>query len=169
LAIRRDAIDRFPPATLDLHGARWIEPQRYELAAGARRYENFESNVAGQLGLGAALGYANGLGLSNIRNRIKALAGILRDELAGMPDITLRDKGKELCGIVTFTHEKIHASDIRRRLAEVGINVGTSFASSTLLDMRRRGIECLVRCAPHYFNTEEELSVLCERLQEIIR
>ncbi len=168
LYVRESSMDRLPPATLDLWGARWSAPGVYEMHGGARRYENFENNVAGQVGLGVALRYANDLGLDVIYRRIRLLAAKARDELARINGIVVRDKGLEQCGIVTFTHESTDAKTIQRRMRTAGINVGTSGAASTRLDMEGRGIDMLVRCAVHYFNTEGELDTFCERLEDIV-
>jgi cysteine desulfurase / selenocysteine lyase len=168
LYVRTESVERLPPATLDLHGAMWTGPGDYEMLGIARRYESFEGNVAGQIGLGVALEYANDLGLDAIYERNKMLSARVRGDLSAIPGITVRDKGLEQCAIVTFTHDHLDAATIRAGLAECGINVGTSNAHSTLLDMRDRGIESLVRCALHYFNTEEELQIFCERLETVL-
>ena len=169
LYVRRESMDRLPPATLDLHGARWTSASSYRMEDGARRYENFENNVAGQIGLGVAIGYANELGLDNINRRIRTLADGLRDDLGNIPGVTVRDKGRERCGIVTFTHERVAPDAIRTRLAERGINIGSSNAWSTLLDMSGRGLDSVARCALHYFNTEAELATFLEQLEDVVR
>ena len=168
LYVRQSALDRFPPATLDLRGARWTSAACFELQAGARRYENFENNVAGQVGLGVALRYANDLGLDAIDERIRHLGSYVRGRLSQIDGVTVRDKGSIQCGIVTFTHDRIDAASLRDGMASAGINVGTSGAASTRLDMDARGIDLLVRCALHYFNTEDELDTFCERLAELV-
>lgn len=168
LYIRESAMDHFPPASLDLHGARWVELDRFEMSAGASRHENFENNVAGQIGLGVAIDYALALGLDNIYQRIQYLADRLRQRLGFIDGITLADQGIEKCGIVAFAHRQIEPAVFRARLGAMGINVGTSNARSTLLDMRSRGIESVVRCAVHYFNTEEEIDRLMESIKSVI-
>ncbi len=168
LYVRESAMDQLPPATLDLWGASWTSAGCFELQAGARRYENFENNVAGQVGLGVALRYANDLGLDTIFDRIRQLGTYVRGRLSRIDGVTVRDKGRVQCGIVTFTHDRVDATTIREGMAAAGINVGTSGAASTRLDMEQRGIDVLVRCALHYFNTEAELDTFCERLAELV-
>ena len=62
LYVRRSLADTLEPPFLDLRAAEWLSPDRYRLAPAARRFENFESFVAGQAGLAAAAGYALDLG-----------------------------------------------------------------------------------------------------------
>jgi cysteine desulfurase / selenocysteine lyase len=57
------------------------------------------------------------------------------------------------------------AGDVSRTLSEKGINTSVSPASSTLLDMRDRSLDALVRASVHYYNTEEEVARFCEVLE----
>lgn len=56
-----------------------------------------------QLGLGIALEYTRDIGIDAIWDRVQFLAGMLRDKLREVPGVTVQDKGRLLCGIVSFT------------------------------------------------------------------
>jgi selenocysteine lyase/cysteine desulfurase len=157
LYVRRALLERLEPPFVDLHGARWVTPDRYELRPDARRFENWESYVAGQLGLGAAVDYALGWGLHAIAARVLALAEALRRRLAQIPGVTLRDIGHERCGIVSFTIEHFPARAAVEALRRQRINVSVSSPPSTLLDALARGLPDLVRASVHYYNSEEEV------------
>ena len=55
------------------------------------------------MGLGVAVEYALGLGMTNMCERIHGLAALMRRKLLEQPGITIHDKGRRLCGIVSFT------------------------------------------------------------------
>jgi cysteine desulfurase / selenocysteine lyase len=52
LYVRRGWIERLEPPLIDLHAATWTRTDSYTLRPDARRFENWESNVAGKIGLG---------------------------------------------------------------------------------------------------------------------
>jgi cysteine desulfurase / selenocysteine lyase len=165
LYVRRDILEDLEPPFLDLHAAEWTGESAFEIRPDARRFENWETNVAGKVGLGVAVDYALGWGMDPIWERIRYLSWDLRSRLDDLPGVEIRDLGAERCGIVTFTVEGKYAGDVSRTLSEEGINTSVSPASSTLLDMRDRSLDALVRASVHYYNTEEEVARFCEVLE----
>jgi cysteine desulfurase / selenocysteine lyase len=165
LYVRRALIERLDPPFVDLHAATWTGPASYELRPDARRFENWESYVAGRIGLGVAAGYALELGLERIWDRVRHLGGLLRRRLAEVPGVAVRDRGRVLCGIVAFTTGTEEAPDeVRRRLRAQGINLSVSTAASTRLDMDARGLAVVLRASVHCYNTEDEVARFCDAL-----
>lgn len=169
LYVRRALLERLEPPFIDLHAARWTAPDRYELRGDARRFENWECNVAARIGLGVAVDYALALGLPAIAARIRGLAERMRRELAAIPGCTIRDLGRERCGIVTLTLEGLPAPAIAEALAGEGINTSVSTLGSTRLDMAGRGLDAVLRASVHCYNTEEEVDRLAEAVHRLAR
>jgi selenocysteine lyase/cysteine desulfurase len=160
LWIGRSFWDRVEPPMLDLHAATWVAQDRYELRGDARRYENWEADVAARIGLGVAVDYALALGIEAIALRVVTLAGRLRERLAEIPGVTVRDRGRVRCGIVTFTLDGHPAEAVKDALAGAAVNVTVSGRSSTLIDMSARGLDAVVRASVHYYNDETEIDRL---------
>ncbi len=98
-AIAVVVVDKF----LDNQAASWIDANRYVVRDDARRFETWDSNVAGRIGLGVAVDYALVQGIDAIASRVIGLAALMRAALARITGITVHDQGAEQCGIVTFS------------------------------------------------------------------
>lgn len=109
-----------------------------------------------------AVEYALAVGLDNIAGRVSMLAQQLRQKLAQIPGVTVRDLpgsgSQPRCGIVTFTHDAHDARVIVAKMREHQINVRVTPLRSTRIDMEQRGLTAMVRASVHYYNTEEELA-----------
>jgi selenocysteine lyase/cysteine desulfurase len=167
LYVRQEVLEGLEPPVLDLHAAQWVGRDRYEMRPDARRFESWESSVAGKIGLGVAIEYALEWSLETIWARIFTLSRALRARLAALPGVTVRDLGRERCGIVSFTVDGWEAGAVRRALAQQRVNVSVSTRSSTLLDMEERGLTDLVRASVHYYNSEEEVQRFCRTLEQM--
>jgi cysteine desulfurase/selenocysteine lyase len=167
LYVSQEVLEDLEPPVLDLHAAHWVGRDRYEMRPDARRFESWESNVAGKIGLGVAIDYALNWGMDVIWARVSGLAETLRARLDALPDVNVRDLGRERCGIVSFTVEGWEAEAVRYALAQRRVNVSVSTRSSTLLDMEERGLTDLVRASVHYYNSEEEVERFGRILEQI--
>src|SRR5215211_5893087 len=162
LYVRRELGQRLQPPFLDLHAAQWVAANRYEIRADARRFENWETNYAGKVGLTVAIDYARDWGIAAIWDRVRFLASKLRVALEEIPGVTVRDIGAERCGIVTFTADGMEAAEVQQALAARSINVTTSTVASTRFDMEARGLTEVVRASVHYYNEDAEIARFCE-------
>jgi cysteine desulfurase/selenocysteine lyase len=164
LWVNREWIERLEPPLMEGHAAEWVEPDRYVLRSDGKRFEVWEANYAARLGFGAAVDYALALGIDRIWARVRALGESLRERLAAVPGVTVHDLGTVRSGIVSFTVRGVGAAAVKTALRAASINVHTSPARGTLLDMRARGLNELVRASVHYYNTEAELDRLLHEL-----
>lgn len=164
LYVQRSLIEQLEPPFLDLHAARWVAKDRFEIRPDARRFENWETYYAGKIGLGIAIDYALEWGIESIWARVVKLANLLRTRLTDLGFVTVHDLGAERCGIVTFTVQGVDSFEVQRKLAENRINVTVSEAESTRLDMDERNLEVIVRASVHYYNSEEEIERFCSKV-----
>jgi cysteine desulfurase/selenocysteine lyase len=169
LYVRRSMIEKLEPPFLDLHAAEWVAADKYEIRKDARRFENWETNYAGKIGLGRAVDYALDIGVDLIWDRIRSLAGRLRSKLGLIPGVVVQDLGRVRCGIVSFTVEGQDAQQLRGKLFDQGFNVWHSVRESTLMDMDARGLKKLVRASVHYYNTDDEVDLFCSALESLVR
>ncbi len=165
--VRKAVVDRLTPVFMDGFSTEWISENDFKIRGDARRFELFESSKAAKLGLGKAVDYALTIGVDRIWLRIQELSTELRRRLKAFPGITVEDLGAKQCGIVTFTVKGLEADEVKTRLAEKNINVSVGLAKSTLLFMNKHQLASVVRASVHYYNTEEEIRILCDAVTEI--
>lgn len=89
------------PLFIDMRGARWTEPHRFEIDPTARRFEDWEFPYALVLGQGAAARYALEVGVKVGGERAFALADHAWRKLAELDGVALLDRGRQPCAIVT--------------------------------------------------------------------
>ncbi len=168
LWVAEEWIDRLNPPFLDLRSATWTGPASYEPAPDAKRFENWESYVAGRIGLGVALDYMNTIGIQDIWDRIQALSAALRTELSAIPGISVHDQGQQKCGIVTFSSERISAADLSTALRqEHRINTSTSSVQVTRKALLDTGVTDMVRASVHAYNTEDEVARTVDAIRKV--
>ncbi len=166
LYVSDEIVETLEPPFIDLFAATWSETDSYTLAAGALRFENWESYIAGRLGLAEAVRYATRLGLPAIEQRILELGAALREGLSEIAGVTVRDLGRKRCGIVSFDKASEEPAALTARLHRQAINISTSTAKNARLDLATRGLSSVSRASVHYYNTQAEIERFCAAVQD---
>lgn len=167
LYCKRSTLEWFEPATLDNMGARWDSQEKYIVHHTARRFERYEMSFAAKVGLGVAVEECLKIGIDAIWERIQYLATRLRSGLSTIPGVTVTDRGKVLCGIVTFILNRMSAEDAQKQLLKKRINTSVSQVPSTRLDFEKRGLKAVVRASVHVFNTEIEINRMLSAVRSL--
>ena len=156
------------PLLVDMHGATWTDPDRFELTPDARRFESWEIAYALVLGLGAAARYAMKVGIETARDRARALADYARVRLAEVPGVRVLDRGPELCAIVTARPGTRDGAEIKLALRARGINTSSPGRDDAVIDMDAKGTRSAIRISPHYYNTAAEIDTAVAALGELL-
>jgi len=165
LFVRGGFSETLSPVFVELENAPVVLPDRFELAAGAHRFETWEKAYALLIGFGTAIDYATDTGVEAIWHRVESLAATLRMMLDEIDGVAVHDLGSVKGGIVTFDVEGRQTLEVRELLSERNINVSTSNVFSSPLDMHERQIDGLVRASVHAYNNDEELDDLAEAIR----
>jgi selenocysteine lyase/cysteine desulfurase len=157
LYVERALLRTLEPPFVDLHSAASREGGGYTLVDDARRFECWESYVAGRLGLRAAVRYLLELGVTNIATRIATLGIQLRRELATVTGVTVHDVGSVQGGIVTFSVAGETALTTSTRLRALGMNTSVTGPAAAPNAPQWRRTPDAVRASVHAYNLEEEI------------
>jgi len=157
------------PLLLDVRAAGWTSRDGYVVYDDGRRFETWDTNLAGKIALGVAIDHAYTWGLSNIEIYVDQLAERLRELLRSLNGVHVHDVGRRRCGIVSFSVDGCDPVKLREHLRQHSINVSTSECALTRLDMENRNLKMILRASVHYYNFEHEIIALAERIEEFRR
>ncbi len=161
-------LEDLEPVTIDHFAAPWTARDQYTLRDDARRFETWENSYALRMGLGAAVDYADRIGIHVIEQRVRALAARCREKLSRLDRVIVRDLGEEPCGIVSFSADGVEPKTICAKLSDSGYVIGASATASTRLDSERRALPTLLRISPHYYNSEQEVDAAVDQIEALL-
>jgi cysteine desulfurase/selenocysteine lyase len=131
------------------------------------KFEAGTPNVAGAVGLGAALEYLDGLGLAAVGEHERALTTHGLEVLAGIPRVTVHGRAPDRAGVLSFSVPDIHPHDLAQYLDTRGIAIRAGHHCAQPL-MRRLGVSATARASLALYNTPEEIDVLGRALREAL-
>lgn len=157
------------PLFIDMRGANWIAEDRYRAVRDAKRFENWEFAWALVLAMGEAARYATAVGIERIQDRVRALAGQLREALGAIDKVRVLDRGRELCGIVSAGIDGWDPAELVAALRDRRINTSVQIRVYAVIDYDEKGVAASLRMSPHYYNTEEEIDQAVSAIRELLR
>lgn len=124
-------------------------------------------NIAGAIGLGAAIDYLEAIGMENVKKYEEKLTIYLLDELEKIEGLeiygpkTTRDRA----GVVSFNLDGIHPHDLSTALDLDGIAIRAGHHCAQPL-MRACDVLATSRASLYLYNTKEEITTMVEALKE---
>ena len=135
------------------------------------KFEAGTPNIAGTVGLGAAIDYLTGLDLDAIAAHEHDLLDYATKAASEVPGLRIIGTAAEKASILSFLLEGVHAHDIGTILDHEGIAVRAGHHCTMPL-MRRFGVAATTRASFGLYNTREEVDALIagiHKVKEVIR
>ena len=127
------------------------------------KFEAGTPNIAGAIGLGAAIDYLSTVGLSAIQEHEKALMAYLWPKLLTIPGLTIygpKDLAKRT-GIVTFNLDGLHPHDVATAMDMEGVAIRAGHHCAQPL-MRRLSADSTARASFYLYNTTADVDKFIE-------
>ena len=131
------------------------------------KFEAGTPNIAGAIGLGAAIDYLNALGMEKINSYEKELLDYGTDCLSRIDGLQIIGTAKEKGGILSFVLGDIHPHDIGTILDTEGIAIRTGHHCAQPV-MQRFGIPATARASLAFYNTKAEIDSLVEGIDRVL-
>lgn len=130
------------------------------------KFEAGTPDIAGVIGLGAALAYIHALGISAIGAHEHDLLTYATGRVKEIPGVRLVGTAREKAGVLSFVMEGIHPHDIGTILDQNGIAVRTGHHCAQPV-MDRFGIPATVRASFALYNTKDEIDALVQGIEKV--
>ncbi len=130
------------------------------------KFEAGTPDVAGAIGLGAAIKYLNSVGVENVAAHEHELLQYATQALSKLPGICIIGKAKNKAAVLSFVMEGVHPHDIGTILDQEGIAVRTGHHCAQPI-MQRFGIPATVRASFALYNTTAEVDALVAGIKKV--
>jgi cysteine desulfurase / selenocysteine lyase len=130
------------------------------------KFEAGTTDIAGAIGLGAAVDYLSKLGLRNVRNHDMEITKYALEALGGVKGLKIYGPmaPETRGGVISFNLADVHAHDMASMLDEDGIAVRSGHHCAQPL-MERLGVAATTRASVYLYNTEEEIDRLVDSVE----
>ncbi len=130
------------------------------------KFEAGTPNIAGSIGLGAAVDYVNEIGLESIRAYEDELLAYGTRALEEIPGLRIIGTAREKAGVISFVIEGIHPHDVGTVLDQEGIAVRTGHHCAQPL-MERFKVPATTRASLAFYNTAGEIDTLAAGIRKV--
>ena len=127
------------------------------------KFEAGTPDIAGVIGLGAAIDYVTAIGLDAIAAHEHELLRYASEQLARVPGLRLIGTAREKAAVISFVLEGVHAHDVGTILDQHGIAVRTGHHCAQPV-MERYGVPATVRASFALYNTRADVDALVRGL-----
>jgi cysteine desulfurase/selenocysteine lyase len=123
------------------------------------KFEAGTPNIAGFIGLGAAVDYLSAIGMAAIESREQTLLSYASERLQSVEGLRIIGTAKEKAAVISFLIEGAHAHDLATLLDLEGIAVRSGHHCAHPL-MQYYGVPATCRASFAFYNTEAEIDAL---------
>lgn len=170
---KRETLSKTKPFSF---GGDMIKEVRFDRASWNDLPWKFEAgtpNIAGGVGLGAAIDYLNKIGMRNVREHEAGITGYAMKKLENLEGVEIYGPGKtrDRGGVVSFNVKGVHPHDLSSILDSQGIAVrGGHHCAMPLMGLL--GIQGSARASFYAYNTRKEVdrfAAAVERARKIMK
>ena len=130
------------------------------------KFEAGTPNIAGAIGLGAALDYVENVGMADITAHEGELLCLATGARGAIPGVRIVGTSPQKAGVISFVVEGVHAHDVATVLDREGIAVRAGHHCAQPV-MERFGLAATARASFAMYNTIEEVDALARAIAKV--
>jgi cysteine desulfurase/selenocysteine lyase len=162
---RRELLEEMPPYQAGSNAAHAVGFDGAEWSAGGLRFGAGTPNVAGAIGLAAAVGFLEAIGLEALRRHEQQLTRLMLERLTSLPWLKLLGPASapDRVSLFSFHVPGQDPGEIMTRLDRRGIAIRSGDLAALPL-LRRLGAERAARASLYLYNTTGEIETMFQAL-----
>lgn len=164
---KADLLDAMPPYQGGGEMIRSVTFEKTTYNVLPNKFEAGTPNIAGGIGLGAAVDYVSQIGRKQIMAYEEELLAYATQRLSSIEQVRIIGTAREKASILSFLMEGVHAHDVGTILDQQGIAVRTGHHCAQPV-MDRFGIPATARVSLAFYNTRGEIDALIKGVQRVI-
>ncbi len=130
------------------------------------KFEAGTPDIAGAIGLGAAIDYVTSIGLDAIDAYEHELLGYGTARLNGIPGVKIVGTAEEKASVLSFVLDGVHPHDIGTILDREGVAIRAGHHCAMPV-MQRFGVPATARASLAFYNTRAELDALALAVRKV--
>ena len=165
---KREHLEAMPPFFGGGEMIRAVSFERTVFADPPHKFEAGTPNIAGFVGLGAAIDYIGEVGIDNIRKYESELLAYATDALRSVAGLRLFGQAREKAAVLSFLIDGVHAHDLATLLDQEGVAVRSGHHCAHPL-MQFYGVPATARASLAFYNTRDEVDRFVAALEKVRR
>lgn len=165
---RRELLERMPPyqGGGDMISLVTFEKTHYNVLP--YKFEAGTPNIAGVIGLGAAVDYLQRLDWDQVVAHEHELLARGTEALSEIVPLRIIGTAKEKAGVLSFVLDHVHAHDVGTILDQEGVAVRAGHHCAMPV-MQRFGVPATTRASFAFYNTVDEIDVLVRAIHRVLK
>jgi cysteine desulfurase/selenocysteine lyase len=142
-----------------------VSLERTTFAGAPARFETGTPDIAGVIGLSAAIGYLEKIGMDNVEKHERSLSDYMVRELGQVDGLRIYGPVQQRSGVFSFNLGDAHPHDVATVLDQEGVAVRSGHHCAQPL-MKRLGVSSTVRASTYVYNGQSDIGRLAESLEK---
>lgn len=164
---KKDLLEKMPPYIVGGDMIEYVYEQSATFAEIPNKFEGGTQNVEGAVGLQAAIGYLESIGMNKIEEIEKELLAYALERMSKLDYVTVYGPKNinNRSSIISFAIDGVHPHDVASIFDSLGVAIRSGNHCAQPL-MRYMNINATCRASFYFYNTKEDVDRLIEAIEK---
>ncbi len=165
---RMDLLETMEPVMYGGEMISYVDQETATWAEVPQKFEGGTPNIAGAIGLGAAIDYLAGVGMDAIHEHSRALGELAFDTLKSLEGVSVYGPARPHAAAVAFNIDGVHPHDVAQVFDSLGVAIRAGHHCAQPL-MHWLGVGSTARASFYLYNSQDDVAVLKQAILETKR